>query len=273
MARQSTKKPFRKPSRIFVLHYVKLIYRSVLFLAALGLYLHSRIHKTGQLFAGVEEMPAILSVIWLVYAAEMLLRFFPSQMESMGCQKQFARNFQPTGVAEVKNPPGSWKRTAAVVAAWMALNGIFWALYLLKVIDAGILLLLALAYAVCDMICILFFCPFQTWFLKNRCCTTCRIYNWDFAMMFTPIVFVKSGYCRSLVLLSLLLLIKWEYLYHRYPERFSEQTNRCLNCGMCEEKLCHHKKQLHSFWRKNLRRVQSVSGELLADAVERPVNQ
>ena len=36
------------------------------------------------------------------------------------------------------------------------------------------------------VICILFYCPFQMWFLKNRCCVNCRIYNWDYAFLFTP---------------------------------------------------------------------------------------
>ena len=66
----------------------------------------------------------------------------------------------------------------------------------------------------------------------------------------------------SLAAMSLLLLAKWEYMVRRYPHRFSETTNRCLSCGKCEEKLCHHKKQLHSFWKKNLRRVQLAGNEI-----------
>ena len=63
-------------------------------------------------------------------------------------------------------------------------------LYFLNVIDLGIVVIISLAFSVCDLICILFFCPFQTWMMHNRCCTTCRIYNWDFAMMFTPLIFI-----------------------------------------------------------------------------------
>ena len=99
------------------------------------------------------------------------------------------------------------------------------------------------------MICILFFCPFQTWFMKNRCCAVCRIYNWDFAMMFTPYLFIPNGYTWSLLGMSLLLLIRWEITVHRHPERFAENTNAALSCKNCEEKLCHHKKQLQHLWR------------------------
>ena len=58
-------------------------------------------------------------------------------------------------------------------------------------------------------------------------------------------------YTWSLLGIALALLIEWEYLLHKYPERFSESTNRCLSCASCPEKLCHHKKQLQRFLRRN----------------------
>lgn len=247
----NTKKIRKKMSETMTLHYVKLVYRSVLFVTALIFYIINRINHTGFLFGGMESNHVILTIIWLVFAVEMLLRFFPSKIESMGCQKQFARNYVPTGADTSDVQILSPARTALTAGVWFLLNGIIGSLYFLHIIDAGILLLISLAYSVCDMICILFFCPFQTWFMKNRCCTTCRIYNWDFAMMFTPLIFVKNMYAWSLVALSLLLLIKWEVLLHRYPERFSEKTNCSIACSNCREKLCHHKTQLQQFIKKN----------------------
>ena len=236
-------------SKTFMLHYWKLIFRSLLFLSATAVYVYNRICSTGEVFGGFERNSLLLSAIWIIFAIEMVLRFFPSGIESMGCQKQFSKNYKPTGKQEVRLQ--SWKRTAAVLAAWVALNGIFGALYMADIFDTGIMLLIALAYSVCDMICILFFCPFQTWFMKNRCCATCRIYNWDFAMMFTPLIFVHNIYAQTLVILSLGLLATWEILLRLHPERFSENTNACLSCGQCREKLCHHKKQLQRFIRSN----------------------
>ena len=233
-----------------MLHYMKLGCRFALFLVALIFYIINRINRTGSLFGGMEHNHVILSIIWCVFAVEMLLRFFPSKLESMGCQKQFARNYKPTNAIPSEAELLSPAKTALVAGAWIALNGLIGVLYFLHIIDAGILLLISLAYSVCDMICILFFCPFQTWFMKNRCCTTCRIYNWDFAMMFTPLIFVKNMYAWSLVALSLALLIKWEVLLCRHPERFSEKTNCRLSCANCQEKLCHHKTQLKNFWKR-----------------------
>ena len=74
-----------------------------------------------------------------------------------------------------------------IVTVTFTVNGIFGALHLAGVLDDGIMILLCSVYSVCDIICILFFCPFQTWFMKNKCCSSCRIYNWDYAMMFTPL--------------------------------------------------------------------------------------
>jgi hypothetical protein len=87
--------------------------------------------------------------------------------------------------------------------------------------------------------------------MKNKCCGSCRIYNWDYVMMFTPLVFIPNVYTYTILGVALLLLLYWEIAALCHPERFYEETNACLSCANCKEKLCHHKKQLRSFLRKN----------------------
>ncbi len=232
----------RKLSKISFLHYVKLVLRSLLFIAVLVTYILDRT----EVLTYNAIIPAI---VWVFFVVEMFFRFFPSRLESMGCQKQFARNYDPVGDAS-KPENQSWRETAIVILVWLILNGVIGALYYAGILDRGILILIAIGYSVCDIICILFFCPFQTWFMKNRCCTTCRIYNWDFAMMFTPLVFIPSLYTYSLLGCALVLLVRWELSYRLHPERFSPSTNRCLDCSRCEEKLCSHKTQLRGYLRK-----------------------
>ena len=140
--------------------------------------------------------------------------------------------------------------TVLVALIWIVFNGIFGALHMVGILDDGIMILLCSAYSICDIICILFFCPFQTWFMKNKCCSTCRIYNWDYAMMFTPLFFVRKTYTWSLLALSVALLFRWEITFYLHPERFSEKTNDYLQCRNCSEKLCAHKKQLKSLWKQ-----------------------
>ena len=235
-------RPKRRVTPVCGFHYVKLVYRALLLFAGVYLYVAFRIWDATPPDYFPTLMRCGLLLIWLVYAAEMICRFFPSKLESPGCQKQFRRNFKPTGETTPVLP--ARRGTVTVALVWLALNGTIAALYLTHVIDVGILLLVSLAYGVCDMICILFFCPFQMWFMKNRCCTTCRIYNWDFAMMFTPLLLIPHLYTWSLLAMSLGILARWEITLRRHPERFSEATNACLSCKNCDEKLCLHKRHI-----------------------------
>lgn len=233
---------------VSILHYVRLIYRSLLFLAALFAYITGRLDKIG-------ERPLIMTVIWIVFAVEMGMRFFPSRLESPGCQKQFQRNYIKTGRTDIVIQDNH--ATVLVALTWIMFNGIIGFLRMGGILDDGFMILLSCAYSVCDMICILFFCPFQTWFLRNKCCGTCRIYNWDYAMMFTPLFFVKTAFSWSLLVLAVGLLLGWEITVYRHPERFSENTNEYLHCRNCTEKLCTHKKQLQTLWV----RLAEASGE------------
>ena len=237
-----------KLTPVSMFHYFRLTYRSLLFLALLAEYVGYRIHGRDELTSALERRPAIISVICAVFIVEMFLRFFPSRLESPGCQKQFARNYVKSGRTDVSISDNN--AVVLVLLVWICFNGVFGALHQLGVLDDGAMLLLACAYSVCDMICILFFCPFQTWFLKNKCCCSCRIYNWDYAMMFTPLFFVMKPYTWLLLLLSVGLLVRWEITFYLHPERFSENTNDYLRCENCTEKLCAHKKQLRSLWQE-----------------------
>ncbi|MBQ6036122.1 MAG: hypothetical protein IJJ50_04580 [Lachnospiraceae bacterium] len=229
---------------VSMLHYVRLFYRSVLFIILLVSYLRFRLHDGEEITTGLERRPLIITVLWAVFVIEMILRFFPSRYESPGSQKQFARNYIKSGSTDIDIPDNH--STILVALIWIVFNGIFGALHMSGILDDGIMILLCSAYSVCDMICILFFCPFQSWFLKNKCCAACRIYNWDYAMMFTPLFFVRREYSWSLLALSVALMLRWEITFALHPERFSEKTNEYLRCKNCTEKLCIHKKQLKS---------------------------
>jgi len=235
-------------SIVSTLHYVRLVYRSVLFVLLLISYIRFRLFSEETVIESVENMPAIIFITWAVFVIEMIARFFPSKYESPGCQKQFACNYIKSGSTEISISDNN--ATMLVALVWIVFNGIFGAFHMAGILDDGIMVLLCGAYSICDIICILFFCPFQTWFMKNKCCSTCRIYNWDYAMMFTPLFFVRKSYTWSLLALSVALLIRWEITFYLHPERFSEKTNDYLQCGNCSEKLCSHKKQLKSLWKQ-----------------------
>lgn len=244
----------QKLSLISTLHYVRLGYRGLLFLCMLIVWILNPFYHDKSFEQIIDHFSVLTLIIWCVFAVEMIVRLFPSPTESMGCQKQFAKEYREVKGSipnRKKNNKGIW----LVVISWVLLNGIIIGLNKLGLYSEGVLLLVAMFYSVCDMICILFFCPFQTFMMKNRCCTTCRIYNWDFLMMVTPLIFIQSLYTRSLVILALCIFIRWELTAYFAPYRFSDECNESLHCVNCKEKLCSHKKQLKYFWKKELSKI------------------
>ncbi|MDD7719487.1 MAG: hypothetical protein PUJ11_08335 [Eubacteriaceae bacterium] len=241
-----SEKKKRRLSIVMLTHYFSLIWRSILFFIVLFIWVSDLINGNNTLVNQMSEHKLFLNMLWLFFAGEMVIRFFPSKIRSPGCQKQFERNYIKTGNTEIQISDNH--ATMIVALIWIVFNGVFGALHTLHILNDGFMLLLCCAYSVCDVICILFFCPFQTWFFKNRCCATCRIYNWDYAMMFTPLFFVPGIYTWSLLALSVLLMARWELNFYLHPERFSENTNAYLKCSNCTEKLCRHKKQLAPLW-------------------------
>jgi hypothetical protein len=283
VANQGKKSFFMKLSKVSAMHYGRLIFRSLLFLTALGLYIASKVYEPwkGKTFGFVDDNYWILGVLWLVYFLEMVFRLVPARFESLGSQKHFDGSYKPRecfscsakcgkqpcdsvkkSVKTIKPINIEWWRTMICLLAWVALNGVIGGLHFAfsEYVDNGILVLVSLAYGVCDMICVLFYCPFQSIFMKNKCCTTCRIYNWDYAMMFTPLIFFINPYGWSLLGISLLVLLQWEITLKVHPERFAENTNQNLACENCEEHLCHHKKQLRGYMKKQRERIRYLSG-------------
>jgi hypothetical protein len=43
--------------------------------------------------------------------------------------------------------------------------------------------------------------------------------------------------------MSILILIRWEIVYLKYPERFWQGSNELLKCTNCSDKICRIKNQ------------------------------
>lgn len=195
------------------------------------------------LSAGLRPTP--LTAVWLALMLSMALRLLPSRRESLGCQKEFAARFRPTGRAVPREEIRAADRGALwVLLSWAALNGAFLLAHWRGRLSGRFLVCLAGFYGVCDIVCILFFCPFQAWMMHNRCCTTCRIYNWDYAMLCTPLLALKGPLSLSACALALAVLLRWEWTYRRRRERFFACSNAALDCGACQERLCRYKRAL-----------------------------
>ena len=133
-------------------------------------------------------------------------------------------------------------RAWRVLLIWVCFNAIFGILYLCDVIGAAELLILTLFYFTCDLICMLVFCPFQKYIMGNRCCVNCRIFDWGHLMMYTPMLFIPSFFSWSLFFTSIVVALRWELTYSRYPERFWRGSNATIRCENCHDMTCRIKK-------------------------------
>lgn len=101
---------------------------------------------------------------------------------------------------------------------------------------------LFLAINIADYFCILIWCPFRSIFLKNKCCNTCRISNWDRLMKFYILFFIPNIYTITLAIIGVLVFLIWEYTHYTNPERFYTVSNKTLTCAECNDVLCKKKK-------------------------------
>lgn len=185
----------------------------------------------------------VLHLLWGVWVCDMIYQILPIKNKvALGSQKLFANRFKPIlekiNYEALKNYVVTTTKSAyKVFIIWTIVNIILGILYYTNVINKIWLFMIAVFFYVCDLICVLVWCPFRL-LMKNKCCTTCRIFNWDHLMMFTPLIFVGGFYSISLVVMSILAWLVWELCVMMYPERFSEMTNAALKCSECTDKLC-----------------------------------
>lgn len=189
---------------------------------------------------------SLFHILWVIWMADMLLQIFPSRKYlPLGSSKFSLKDFIPNEIKNIRNLENLLayikkcnRDTIKIGVVWFLLTAAIGAVYFSGIIDSKILLLLSVAFYLCDLICVLFWCPFRVWFMKNRCCTTCRIFNWDHMMMFSPIVFVPGFFTWSLCAGAIIVLIIWEVSFALHPERFYEGTNKALRCANCTDRLC-----------------------------------
>ena len=137
-----------------------------------------------------------------------------------------------------------FREVVPVIIFWVVFNAAVAILFaVLGILSEQVILLWVLFYFVFDMICVVLWCPLQIVFMRNRCCTTCQIFNWDAIMTVTPLFLVvwqlsTAWFTWPLIALAAIVLIRWEAAFARHPERFDERTNSCLSCVNCQDKLC-----------------------------------
>ena len=227
---------------------IKLVFRGLLFFSCLILYLFNY-EQLIQIMAwdmGLGITP--LHILWVILIFELIIVPIPTFNYYISSGKQFNMYYIPAssstdykGLAhhtQIMN-----RRAAITMVLWLLLTSIIGFLYIQKIIGVIEMFLVMLFFYLGDQICINIWCPFQFFIMKEKCCNSCRIYNWGHFMMFSHFAFIPSFFTLSLFGLGLLILIQWEYLHHKHPYRFFEGTNLALKCSHCQNPGCRVKKR------------------------------
>ena len=119
--------------------------------------------------------------------------------------------------------------------------GLYWVLavlfvgllYYTEVLNTMWLMLTVVFFIFMDQFCVSVWCVFK-WIIGNKCCNTCRINNWGYLMAFSTLIYVPSFWTYSVLIMSAIVVIQWEYLAAKHPERFFELYNINLQCRNCD---------------------------------------
>lgn len=241
LLRTITRKP--EPSVIRKTYVGRLVLRCLIFFACVWLVLtrpeQLRVLQGWEFFKTLSP----LHLLWFIWVLDMLGQLIPLPRRlALGSQKLFHFRFRP--IKEAVNYKALHRYIADTTRAayrvfllWAAGIAAITLLRYWNILTDTALFMITVAFYVCDLICVLIWCPFRL-IMKNRCCTTCRIFNWDHLMMFTPMLFLRGFFSLSLILLSIAVWLVWELCVMMYPERFWEFSNTALSCANCTDKLC-----------------------------------
>ena len=237
--------PIRTSRRISPMrrqYLMRFLFRCAVLAAGLLLWLHAPV--AFDILSGWNffAAPSLWHVLWAIWVLSMLAQLLPlPHGVPLGSQKLFRQHFVPAERWDAKllreYLRKQNRRALLTMALWCAMLAAVGVLRLRGIITDRELLLLTLLFYVGDLVCVLFFCPFRL-LMGSRCCTVCRIYNWDHILMFSPLLFSRGFFGLSLAALSIVTLLAWETALLRHPERFWEGSNCALRCGACTDKLC-----------------------------------
>ena len=237
------KKTRRKLSDIRKRYIIRLVLRVIILISSILIIIFDK--EQTKILSGWNFFSKFspFHILWGVWIFDMLCQLLPIRKTiALGSQKIFKGRFKP--IKDIINYKAlhdyivkTTKSAYMVFIIWIAFIAVISVLRAFNIINDTVLFIITLTFYVCDLICVLIWCPFRL-IMKNKCCTTCRIFNWDHLMMFTPMLLVKGFFSISLIIMSVGVWMLWEIVVIKYPERFWEVSNETLRCSNCTDKLC-----------------------------------
>ncbi len=263
----------QKTSHMFIVYMFRLCGRAMIFLTVLFLYFTKRSMleriMTMDFFRGFSP----LHLLWGILMAGMILHLLPKVRITMGGLKSRPSSYRPPEEGYDRKELLEYVqamnvRAWRVMLLWACGNAVFGILHLAGVIGVEELLLLTLFYFTSDTICMMLFCPFQKYMMGNRCCISCRIFDWGHLMMYTPMLFIRSFFSWSLFFMSVVVALRWEIVYAQHPERFWRGSNLSIRCENCTDRMCKIKKPLGSGLDRIVRTIPGPAGRAAVGADE-----
>lgn len=187
-----------------------------------------------------------------ILLAVILIRFIPFRFWEKGSKKFRKSEFIPTpeyrsdphlSAEHLKKLRSVNKGMFFALAFYFGITAIFFVLYFIGLIGTPEIFMLTMLYFAGDRFFIGVFCPLRTWFLKNKCCTDCRIFNWDMLMIVFPLIIIPGVISWTLCVVAIIYTFLWEISAHLHPERFLEETNLSLKCEKCPKTNCPKKRR------------------------------
>ena len=246
----------RNVSKVRANYWLRMFFRIAVFITGILLYIfHPQSFKVLEGMNFFKEF-SVFHILWALWMYDMFLQIFPIKSNnSLGSKKLFKFVFKPGGEKIGKEALKAYTRKAGKkallpAAVWIVFTATLCFVYLcdfgfLSFFGKKEMFLVTTLFYVFDLICVLIWCPFRL-MQGNRCCTDCRIFNWDHFMLFSPILLIGGFYAISLVVMALICLAVWELNVFLHPERFWEGTNDALKCENCTDKLCAHAFERHT---------------------------
>lgn len=227
---------------------INFIIRTILFFPCIVIFIEnpSNIYKilNYNLIFNVK----VYHIFWVYLVNDILKVVIPSKSKNTYNGKLFLKHFKRRNNFNmdklISKTSDNNKKAFNILLAWLGLNMILFYIYFRLKLDSSWLIMLSLFYFWSDMVCVNIWCPFQRLFMKNKCCNVCRIYNWDHVMYVTPLILIPSFWTYSLVILSLISFIQWEYQLKKHPERFLSISNLNLSCSNCKNECRFNKKKI-----------------------------
>ena len=179
-------------------YIARLVLRSMILLLCIGVYFvypeSFWILEGMNFFRGF----SVFHILWVIWVIDMIQQIIPIKNKlPLGSMKLFSSRFRPirekVNYEALRSYIVTTTRSAyKVFILWCGLLAVIGGLYYAGILNKPILFLISVVFYVCDLICVLIWCPFRG-MMKTRCCTTCRIFNWDHMMMFSPMTFLGAS--------------------------------------------------------------------------------